>query len=129
MCLVQIMIRILSENHGLDVRQRRVPRPAVDIFAGREDFLAAEGFVAEEALQVEEGLGGEVVLKSCKPGFVQSLDFELEELLFFVAEFGEPGLFVEGEGRGGGCRGRGGGLGWVDGGVGCGFGLAELWIE
>ena len=125
MCLIQIVIWILTQNHGLHIRQRSVARPAVHVFAGREDFLSRQCFIAQEAFEAEEGLACDFILQRAEPTLVKSFDFEFEELFLLVGEFGEPGFFVEGRRLRCRCGRGGGGLGRVDGAIGRAFGLAE----
>lgn len=79
--------------------------PAVDVFAGRKDFLAGLHLFLEKSLEVEEFFAGDFVFEHAEPAVVEGFDFELEEALLLVCQAGHPSflveLGVEGGGRGG----------------------------
>ena len=84
--LVVVVVRVLAEDDGADVREGRVPGPGVDFVERWEDFLAGVDFLLEKAFEVEEGGGGDFVAEVRKPGWVEGLDFQLEEVLLFGRE-------------------------------------------
>lgn len=95
MRLIDIMVWVLTNDHDLDVRQRRVSTPAVHVLEGWEDLLACLALALQELLEVEEGLVSQVVGEIRQPGVVQRLDLELQQLLLLVGEGVDPLLLVE----------------------------------
>lgn len=67
MGLIYVVVRILSDNHSLDRRQRSVARPRVYILAGREDFLAGSDLFSEELLERQKRWLDEIVFQNSQP--------------------------------------------------------------
>jgi len=64
--------------------------PAVNVLLGGEPLLPGGGLAVEELLELEELLGGDLVLEMGKPALMQRVDLELEQLALLVGQRLDP---------------------------------------
>jgi hypothetical protein len=110
--LIEVVVGVLAEYDGFDgvewgvagpggclslyIRMEELGcKPGIDIFHWREDFLARIKFFFEKALELEEFFAGDFVLELGQPAFMQSVNFEFQQVFLLVGEFGEPFLLVK----------------------------------